>query len=422
MNAKTYIKDSLKKSFIYPALIYFRYLCTRYVFKRHFANYKAYKNSKIEIVDKDINFFGYYNISPENRNGDILFLKVKNEKVRGSIYEPVSIMLKKNNGEIIKLAATKSWNWQQGCMLQWHPTSDVTIIYNDYSTAENAYISKHQHIRTGEIKTICQPLYAVSKSGRFALSLNFDLLALMRPDYGYFNRNITWKDMPNNSNDSIWYIDFKKNEPQLIITLDALINFQPSDTMIDAKHKVNHIDINPSGSRFMFLHRWVGPQGRFMRLITANRDGTELFVVNGDKMTSHSCWVNDSEIISYCNIEGEGNGYFRFVDRHSDAKLISEKLPKQDGHPSISPDGKWLLTDTYPDLARMSYLILYNIERNKIIELGRFYQPIKYQGEMRIDLHPKWRANGRQIFFESGHAGKRQLYYVDVSKIINEQN
>ena len=43
------------------------------------------------------------------------------------------------------------------------------------------------------------------------------------------------------------------------------------------------------------------------------------------------------------------------------------------GHPSISKNQKWMITDTYPDNSRMSKLILFKLVSNKSKELGKFF-------------------------------------------------
>ena len=402
---------------------YLRYWINRYFLKFQLRDQKIYNNKLSSCIasNKENSFFGYYNNSPMNNKGDIIFCSVKTDEVRGSCFEPVKIYIKTNN-RTEQVANSKTWNWQQGCMLQWHPASDETIIYNDYSSEENTYISKIQDIRTGKIKTICQPIYAVSKTGRFALSLNFDRLALMRPDYGYFNRNITWDDMPDNSNDGIWYIDLEKNESKLIITLAALSNFRPSDTMKGARHKVNHIDIAPDGMRFMFLHRWIGPAGRFMRLLTADCiNGGNLFYLTGEQMVSHNCWWGSKDIISFCRMADGRNRYVHFEDLHGFVGIIGDKDFCLDGHPSVSSDGTWMLTDDYPDKSRFSRLYLYDKKNKKKLLLGKFFQPLIYNGEKRIDLHPKWCAVGRQIAFESGHKGKRTLYILNIGNVLKNE-
>jgi len=406
------IKTKIKNGPLFPLLIYLQYFIKRYFIRWEFRSFKLTKEIKLEAVDKGITFFGYYNISPSNSNGDILYLKVNQENVRGSLVEAASIMLKNANGTISKITETKAWNWQQGCMLQWHPSNNNQIIFNDYDAENDCYISKIIDTTGKVLKVYDKPVNNVSKTGTYALSLNYDRLAVMRPDYGYFNRNNP--SLPDNKNDGIWHIDFNTDQIKLIITLDQLINLSWSPTMEGAMHKVNHIDINPLGTRFMFQHRWKGPKGRFMRLIIANPDGSNLKILNGDIMTSHSCWLNNSEILSFCNYNGKV-GYFKFNIQTSEVQFFSDKMPMLDGHPSISPDGKWIVTDTYPDKARFSSLYLYNMGNDSIKKIGEFYQPLRYKKEMRIDLHPKWGAGGNEIIIESGHCGKRQLFAIKLN-------
>lgn len=411
------VRELIKRSPPYQVFVHLRYIFIRYVKNANFNSVQLYYDTKLEYVDKSICFFGYYNISPTNSNNDTLFLKVQEENVRGSQLEPASIMLRKNSGEIIDLPQTRAWNWQQGCMLQWVPGRDDRILFNDYEPETDRYVSKVINTSGQLLKIYPMPVNNVSKCGKFALSLNYDRLLKMRPDYAYFNRKNN--TLPEDDQDGIWHLDLDSGHAKLIITLEDLKSLSYSSTMDRASHKVNHIDINPGGSRFMFLHRWVGPQGRFMRLVTANSDGSDLFILNGDIMTSHSCWLSDSEILSFCEYKGQ-RGYFKFVDKSASVISLRDKFPQVDGHPSLSPRGRWIITDTYPDKSRMSYLYLYDSREDRCARIGRFYQPLKYSGEMRIDAHPKWGADGKSIFFESGHSGKRRLYKIEMGGILSE--
>lgn len=399
-----------KVPFARKTLVYFRYLIFRYVITRQYKKYFINPSVTLSLVNKNqntISFFGYYNIPPSNENGEVLYLTVNKEKIRGSLGESAAIMMKKANGSVAKLSETKAWNWQQGCMLQWVPKSPDQILFNDYDEICNQYVSKVINNQGELIKTYPLSVNNVSKCGQYALSLNYDRLAKMRPDYGYFNRKGV--SLPSDEEDGIWNLNFETSETRLIISLAQLKHLSYSDTMDGAMQKVNHIDINPDGSRFMFLHRWIGPRGRFMRLITANPDGADIQILNGDIMTSHCCWLNNNSILSFCDYKGE-KGYFEFKDSSNKVNFFSKNMPDKDGHPSVSPNGKWIITDTYPNKARMSYLYLYNIEQDKTIQIGRFYQPLKYRKEFRVDLHPKWGKSEDLLFFESGHLGQRQFF------------
>jgi hypothetical protein len=356
-----------------------------------------------------------------NNKNEYIFCSVQTNEIRGSVFEPVKICVKSNTKTSV-IAESNSWNWQQGCMLQWYADIDHTIIYNDFSEDKGNYVAKIHNINTGKINNICKPIYNVSKSGKFALTLNFDRLALMRPDYGYFNSKLRWDDLPEESNDGIWHINLMENKSKLILSLEQLKNFRSNTTMRDARHKVNHIDIAPDGNRFMFLHRWVGPQGRYMRLLSANCiDGSNLYYLIGDQMVSHSCWWGNKDIISFCRLEDGRNQYVHFKDLQGFVEIIGENSFTSDGHPSVSPDGRWMLTDDYPDKSRFSNLYLYDLRDKKKHLLGTFLQPLKYNGEKRIDLHPKWDLRGQQIAFESGHTGKRQLYILNIESIVNSE-
>jgi len=395
-----------------------RYLVNRYILARHYSAYDALcpiEDVTPEPVQKST-FFGYYNISPVNFKNQLIYCAVDSEHIRGGLDDQTKIRLVDGGTELNEIAETGAWNWQQGCMLQWLPPKFDQIIFNDFEKGIARYVSRVRDTRGKLIKTFAVPIYSISPTGTYALTLSFERLASMRPDYGYFckNQNILIAD----DSDGIWLLDLATGKVRLVVSLQQLKDFCPVDTMKGAEHKVNHIDINPSGNRFMFLHRWVGPSGRFMRLITADPDGTQLQILNGDQMTSHSCWRDDEHIISFCHVTSQSNGYYEFTDKTNNVKLLSEKLPKADGHPSISPDGGFMITDTYPDKARMARLLLYNLRADELIELGRFYQPLRFLGETRIDLHPKCARDGESIFFESGHTGRRRLYRIDISQIV----
>lgn len=410
------IKTLSKNAHLLPFLRYIRYLFHRYLIKLYFRSYKIVSGSKIETIDNDDStFFGYYNLSPVNDNGEIIYLKLKKVQYGIKARKPASIMFKDVKGNNNEIAQTKAFNLQQGCMLQWIPGTNNLIIYNDYDAVKDGYISKVIDKEGRAIRQYSIAVNSIGKCGKYALSLNFDRLRTMRPAYGYFNRKVT--KLPADNNDGIWYLDLKNGKTKLIITLNQLKTFSYSSTMKDAAHKINHIDINPSGKRFMFLHIWKSSSGRFMRLITANSDGTGICVLNGDEMISHCCWLDDQNILSYCYVKERGEGYFKFKDRTKAVGCFSNKLPHADGHPSISGDGKWLITDTYPEKSRMSNMYLLDIKKDQIVKLGYFHQPLQYTKEVRIDLHPKWSKDNRHVFFESGHSGKRNLYCLALNDV-----
>lgn len=88
-----------------------------------------------------------------------------------------------------------------------------------------------------------------------------------------------------------------------------------------------------------------------------------------------------------------------------------------DGHPSYSRDGKWIVTDTYPDRARVAEIKLMDgtdERKNKIRVIARVFAPFRYDNDTRCDLHPRWNHTGNKICFDSVFEGHRGLYIVPV--------
>lgn len=365
-------------------------------------------------------FFGYYTRSPWNRNGDILFQETRGRGTRASLKHPLVVkVFCPITSEVISLGETYAWNWQQGCMLQWLGPEDGWVIYNAYAAQDDAYRSVIVELTSGQTRTICRPIYSVNPQGTHALTLNFSRLARLRPDYGYFNAKASEKlDL---SEDGIWAVDLVRNESRLILSLKETVEFEHSHGMDGVEHKVNHIDISPDGKRFLFLHRWFTDRGKMTRLLTADVEGNNLCCLANDEMVSHCIWKNERQILAWARKKGIGDRYFLATDQSPDYEIIGEGQLNEDGHPSFSPDGRWLLTDTYPGKDRMSALILFDLRDERRIELGSFFQPYRFSGEIRCDLHPRWSPDGRFVSFDSCHSGRRRFYVMDVSEIVGRE-
>lgn len=365
-------------------------------------------------------FFGYYDKSPwDATDRYMLCLRAKNTYSSVAPKEPAEIILidTENDNSYKVLGKTHTWNVQQGCMLQWlGPDYKDRIIYNDFRNGN--YCSIILNIKTHEEKVIPMPVYSVAGSGNFALSLDFSRLHRLRPGYGYSNLSDTYENEKCPDVSCIWSVDLNNGEIKSLLNYIDFANFEPRPEMKNAEHKVNHIMLNPSGDRFMVLHRWLDGTNKYTRLVTINSDGTEIYNLNDDNMTSHCYWKNDEEIIAYARKESEGNGYYLMKDRTNN---FERKWPDliADGHPSYSPDGSMAVTDTYPDRARVA--TVYIIKDEQVNKLARVFAPFKYDNDVRCDLHPRWNRAGDKICFDSVFEGKRSLYIVNIKRSnINE--
>lgn len=355
-------------------------------------------------------FWGYYDSSPALDHQYLSHrFKMEPSDLNPEDRETMEIWLNDK-----KVSETIAWNWQQGSRLFW--VDPDTILHNTYFSGE--YSTKLIHLRTGSEQYISSPVYAYHKNTKTALGLNFKRLAFLDPAYGYFKDPLPETFDFNDQHDGIFHIDLTENRSSLIISIDRLKSFIPHPTMLEAIHGINHLQIAPSGTRFMFLHQWYLKNGRkYGRLITSNLDGSDMYVLSDDGMVSHCNWKNDQEIIGWMYKENFGNAYFQLRDRSDEFEQIGKGVLSEDGHPSVSPCGKYLLTDTYPDRFRMSRVLLYEFATQKLQEIGSFYSPLKFHDEKRCDLHPRY-TDAENITIDTVHKGVRQQVELNISSLL----
>jgi len=376
-------------------------------------------------------FFGYYDKSPwDISDRYMLCMKANDTWSDVSPHEKADILLidtfkpETDENRVKKIAETRAWNVQQACMLQWlGPDFCSRILYNDYR--DGKYVSVILTLETMEEKVIPAAVYSVSSDGKFALTLDFSRLYELRPGYGYYNVPEKTKGVALPDSTAIWKVDLETGEVTDLLKYTDFANFQPRPEMKEAGavHKVNHIMLSPNGKRFMVLYRWFNGQRKYTRLITCNVDGTDMYVLSDDDMVSHCFWKNNSSILAFENKKKGGPGYYLMKDK-TDKYIHCWPQFSNDGHPSYSPDGSLIVTDSYPDRARVASINLMdgNERKRDNTTIARVFAPFKYDNDTRCDLHPRWNHAGDKICFDSIFEGHRGLYVVDLKENREDSN
>ena len=96
-----------------------------------------------------------------------------------------------------------------------------------------------------------------------------------------------------------------------------------------------------------------------------------------------------------------------------------------DGHPSYSPDKSLVVTDSYPNRARVQELKILkdsDIYAREMKVVAKVFAPFKYDNDTRCDLHPRWSRDGKKICFDSVFEGHRGLYVVEVPDNLKTEN
>lgn len=361
-----------------------------------------------------------------------------------------------------------SWNWQQGAMLQWLPSengSETKVIYN--CSRNNHLISRIHDIETDETIDIDWPIYGITPDGKKSITLDLERSYWCR---AYHYQSVENKDKDGRiiDGDGIFEIDLENNRRKLIIDINDIVNLKPDENFNEMKHWVEHIMINPDGTRFCFLHRY-SPINNIRqyktRVCLANIDGSELQVLPGWNMYSwsHFAWQGSNKFAIYtykrpiiCNnyISNKQNEKIKnynpqIILKHILTiikKIVPQKIIKQiqhnnsfyqqyifneagkcvlndqwintnlniDGHPSFTFDEKYMLTDSYPNDLKYRRYIIYNIENKKSLILAKMLENSRH-GNVACDLHPKLSRDNQYVVFDTTSSGKHSMVLFQIN-------
>jgi hypothetical protein len=321
-----------------------------------------------------------------------------------------------------ELGSTRSWCWQQGCMLQWRPGSDREVLWNDRQG--DRYVCHVLDTVSGSRRTLDRAVYTVAPDGRTAVSADFRRINHMRPGYGYAGIDDPNHDMLAPDDVGVWRVDMESGAAELIITIAqvAAIPYAGGD-LSGARHYFNHLLLNTDGSRFIFLHRWrFGDGGFHTRMMTAALDGSDIRCVDPHGNTSHFIWRDPQHILAWSWHPSKEWQFYLYDDRVADAETVEavgEGVMTVNGHCTYLADPDWILNDTYPmGDDRLQELYLYHVPSRRRFDLTALAAPRDYQGEWRCDLHPRSSPDGRLITVDSAHADGRQIYMLDAAEVI----
>lgn len=367
-------------------------------------------------------FFGYYDKCPWDATGRYLLameIDFCDRQPRRGEALTVGMVDLKDGDRYIPLDSTLAWCWQQGTMLQWLGSApDREVIYN--GVADGKYVSIVRDVHTGRTRTLPRPIYAVSADGKQAVTLDFARLDRLRPGYGYCALDEAHADELAPEELGIWHVNLATGAVNQVVSLAYLFSYKGGERFADAWHWVNHLQFNPGGTRFVFLHRWKRPTDRtwFTRLYTARPDGTMLKMQLDTGMVSHFDWRDDATLLAWARTPKGENRFVTIDVDTNQLKVVGEGVLTQDGHCSYSPDRRWILNDTYPDKDRLQWLMLYNPATGRRYDLNQFHSPPQFTGPFRCDLHPRWDRTGTQVCIDGCHDPRRQVYVLDVGEVV----
>jgi hypothetical protein len=373
-------------------------------------------------------WFGYYDklqFDPKSRYVLGMEVPFEHRSPKADDVIQIGMVDLHDNDRWIGLGESRAWNWQQGCMLQWVPGTESTVLWNDRDG--DRFVCRILDVKTNAARTIPHPVYCVSPDGKSGVTPDFRRIADVRPGYGYTGLPDPFGADFAPAETGIFHVDMASGASKLILSLkDIAATGDIPNAEPGIKHYFNHLLFSPDGSRFIALHRWQYPNGkRLTRMLTAKPDGTDLRIVIPNGYASHFIWRDSQHILSQSKeLLGNDNwGDFLFEDREGGhIEEIGHGVLDPSGHLSYLPGNEWILNDTYPrGPERLQTPHLYHVATDKRIDLADFHLPKAYAGEWRVDTHPRLSRDGRTVCIDAvdGTDG-RQLCLIDISSITDK--
>ena len=430
-----------------------------------------YLTPLFETSDKSAEWFGYYNYDTLNHDcTKMLCNRAKSENSHIAKNDSIELgYYDIPNGEWHKIGESDSWNWQQGAMAQWIPGegNESKVIFN--CSRDGHLISKIIDIATNEQREINWSIYGITPDGKKSIALDLERSYWCRA-YHYQSVANPKKEGRIVEGDGIFEINLESNTRRLLIDIKEIVALSPDKDFDKMKHWVEHIMINPSGTRFCFLHRFspVSDVLKYRtRICVADIDGQNLQVIPGwdTYMWSHFGWqgANNFAIYTYrrpsiyknfdttLTTQENSKIFFNLKKQvRNIALLVKKTIPKSfirrilasnsgyqhyvidsdgkyhletfwikpffniDGHPSFTSDGKYMLTDSYPDETNRRRLIVFNTENQKGIVVARMPEN-KVEGNASCDLHPKLSRDNKHIVFDTTFSGKHSMIAFEIN-------
>jgi Tol biopolymer transport system component len=120
--------------------------------------------------------------------------------------------------------------------------------------------------------------------------------------------------------------------------------------------------------------------------------------------------------------DGKTMRFCRFRYDSSDFTVLSEKRLGS-GHPSVTPDGRYLVTDAYPGepvaLKNGEVPIrLVDLEADEERNICTIYTLGKAKGVLRLDPHPAWSRDYKSVCFNGAPDSRRQVFIADLDEVL----
>ncbi len=372
-------------------------------------------------------FFGYIGhvrtIPWNGTNRYILALRTDFQDRMPEPAEPADIVLidTQNDFSIEKIEESRAWNFQQGTMFYWNPTSPETqFFFNDRDPETHRVftvlfdIETRERIREYRFEDSPVANGGVMQGGGSFAAINYGRLARLRRVTGYQGAYDWTAGVAHPEDDGIFKVNIETGERTLIVSYAQMASvLREAEFPLDDQNLfVNHTLWSRGDARMYTFARanWNERGVRINVPLSFRADGSEL-TAHSQHMGGHPEWLDDRHIIG--SLRGEQALYDVVAQRVTESWGDRAIFPNPEGDIALSPDGDWFVNGA-DRRGRNIYTVLHRpTQRHTIIKATSVEG--WSSGDLRIDGSPAWNRTSDVILIPGlADDGTRQLFLLYV--------
>lgn len=390
-------------------------------------------------------FFDSSPVSPSGRYLAVFQLPFENRQPEPGESGTVCV-IDLTTGDLKEVATTCGWEPQMGANLNWGAT-DHELFFNDVDTGTWTPFAWKVDVLTGQRQRMSGTVYHASPDGKWLVSANMRSMIRTQPGYGV---QVPLEEIPLNlgpvDHDGFYLTDTETGQTRLFASVQELMERADPPVQLEVPESYQiygfHSKFNPQSDWLMLsLRAFPASFGNVTDMfslghgdvrfawITLPLDKSDVHCPVGPeqwvKGGHHATWFPDGKRISMnLNLNRDG---LRFVQVDAGGGNFG---PMRDdiagsGHPTVHPDGRHLLTDTYTwrDLAfgdgtiPLRWIDLQTGEEQCLVRVNTA-QPAS-EGVLRVDPHPAWDRSSRFVAFNGYVGGGRRVFLADLGDILD---
>lgn len=396
-------------------------------------------------------FFDTSPISPDGRHLAVFRMPFEDRLNRPGDRGEVVLVDLQHGGERI-VSTTAGWEPQMGCNLNW--AGDQHLVFNDVDTDTWTPQIVRLDISSGQAQRWPGGVYQVSPDGRTASAASMEKMRRTQLGYGVLVPDEhSLRNVGAREDDGLFMTNLDTGERELVASLADTIKHIPElRSLTDQELRPweiygFHSKWSPVGDRLIFtvrryLHEQQDrfnafdriPEGTRVRfdVFTCRPDGSELcnavpaelwnhgghhinFFPDGQRLSAN-IRLSPDEPLSLIEVGIDGNNFHKIINT----------IPGS-GHPTVHPNGRHLLTDTYAheDLSfgdgsvPLRWIDLKERSEQMLVRTAARVAP-ENDRALRVDPHPAWDRSWRWFVFNgTDTANTRRVYLADMDSFLN---